>query len=182
MLFSCFIPNKYIATLTLSEKMYTFEFIGELHMAALHSKKVIDDPSWDKNKLAEQIINEFSRVIKERNPIIFELNFIEPDIIQTKFTYSSPYNHPEATGLFHFKKDGKRLEVNSRYINEEEYEFLQKINIPSQGSLCIKTFGKIIHNNAHEPSNILQQCSTWRMKKLDESIKMVIDFSNEFSK
>ncbi len=175
----CFVPNKYLATLTLTEKNYAFEFIGEMRMAGLYSKKVQDDPAWDKQKLAQQILGEFTRVLRERMPDIFELRSVTPDLFQTKFTYTSPYALPEAVGLFNFHIEGKRLTITSRHINAEEHAMLKKYEIPSQGTLCIKTFGKVVQSNAHSPANILQQCSTWHMKNLDEGIKMIIDFPNE---
>ncbi len=168
-----------MATLTLTEKNYVFEFIGEMRMAGLYSKKVLDDPAWDKEELSKQIFSEFKRVMQERNPQIFDVRTVATDVFQTKFQYTSPYSLPEATGIFNFHIEGKRLIVTSRHITTEERVSLQKYEIPSQGTLCIKTFGKIVQSNAHSPANILQQCSTWYMKNLDEGIKMVIDFPSE---
>ncbi len=168
-------PNRYYATLTLSEQSYTFNFIGEMYMAALYTPALLD-PSVDKTLAPKQILSEFKRVIKERKPTHFEVRSIEPSLFQTKFSYTSPYTYPEASGLFNFHKEDNILTVTSRHLSAEDKELLRKYNIPSSGTICIKAYGNIIENNAHEPANILQQCSTWNMKNLDESVKMIIRF------
>ncbi len=173
----CFAPNKYYAVLTLSEKTYTLEFIGEMRIMAYYTQ-AMQDASVNKTMAVEQILSEFTRVITERQPKVFELRPVAPEIFQTKFTYASPYTYPEAAGLFNFHKDGDTLTVTSRHISLKEKELLHKYNIPSQGTLCIKTHGKILENNAMSPANLLQQCSTWHMENLDESVKMVIRFAN----
>ncbi len=173
----CFVPHKYYAVLTLTEKQYFFDFIGEMRIMALYTDAG-KDASVDKKHAQQQILSEFSRVIQERNPSRFELRVVEDTVFQTRYTYASPYTYPEASGLFNFHLQDNILTVTSRHISPEERKLLQKNNIPSSGTLCIKTYGKIIENNAHKPANILQQCSTWDMENLDESVKMVIRFAN----
>ncbi len=177
LLSGCFVPNKYYAVLTLTDKQYILDFIGEMHIMALHSPDGTD-PSVDRKAAQQQILSEFSRVIKEREPTRFELRDVADALFQTKFTYASPYNYPEASGLFTFHVDGHRLTVTSRKIGPEERKLIQEKAIPSEGTLCIKTYGKIIESNAHQKANILQQCSTWHMKNLDDGVKMVIEFPN----
>ncbi len=179
LLSSCFVPNKYIATLTLSEEHYTFEFIGEMQMMYMYDATISKDATFDQAKAAKQVLSEFKRLMAERKPQIFEIRTKTPTIFQTKFSYTSDYSAPEVTGLFNIQKKDNILTVSSRNISPEEHEILKKHKIPSKGTLCIKTFGKIVENNAHEPTNILQLCSTWHLKNLDESVKMVIDFSKK---
>ncbi len=138
----------------------------------------MQDASVNKEMALEQILTEFKRVIGERKPTTFELRSVAPERFQTKFSYTSPYGYPEASGLFNFHIDDKTLTVTSRHINAEEQALLQKYSIPSKGTLCIKTYGRVLESNAHAPTNILQQCSTWHMENLDENVKMVIRFAN----
>ncbi len=170
-------PDKYYAVLTLTEKQYILDFIGEMRIMALYTDAG-QDASVDREHAQEQILGEFSRVINERKPERFELRVVDNALFQTRFTYASPYAYPEASGLFNFHVQDNILTVTSRHISPEERTLLEKNNIPSSGTLCIKTYGKILENNAHKPANLLQQCSTWDMKNLDESVKMVIRFAN----
>ncbi len=171
----CFAPDKYYAVLTLTDKHYIMDFIGEMRMMALYTPQGTD-PSVDKMQAQKQILGEFSRVIQEREPSRFEVRMADDALFQTRFTYTSPYAYPEASGLFNFHISENILTVTSRNISPEERKLIQENAIPSQGTLCIKTYGKIIQNNAHEPANILQQCSTWYLKNLDEGVKMIIAF------
>ncbi len=176
---ACFVPNKYIATLSLSEDAYTFEFIGEMRMMYMYDTSLSNDAGIDMEKAAEQVLSEFKRLMQERKPHIFELRKKTATIFQTKFSYTSPYEFPEVTGLFHIHKQGNVLTLTSRRISKEEHNILKKDNIPSKGVLCVKSFGKILQSNAHSPSNILQQCSTWKLENLDEGIKMIIHFQGD---
>ncbi len=172
----CFVPDKYYAVLTLTDKNYYFNFIGEMHMMALYTPEG-QDAAVDKKQAEQQILSEFSRVIKERKPAKFELQPLENALFRTKFEYTSPYAHPEATGLFHFHVEENVLTVTSRHMSEAEKALIHKNDLPSKGTLCIKTYGKILESNAHKPANILQQCSIWNLENLDHGVKMVIRFS-----
>ncbi len=176
MLTACFVPHKYIATLTLSEKYYTFEFIGEMQMMYMYDATLRKDAGIDMEKAAEQVLSEFERVITERKPNVFELRSKTATTFQTKFSYTSSYDLPEATGLFHLHKEGNTLTLTSRKISAEEYNILKENQIPSKGILCVKNYGKILESNAHAPANLLQQCSTWKFENLDERVKMIIQF------
>ncbi len=145
-------------------------------MMYMYDAALRKDAGIDMQKAAGQVLSEFKRVMQERKPSVFELRSKTATIFQTKFSYTSSYEHPEVTGLFNIQKKGNVLTLTSRHISSEEYNILKKDNIPSKGVLCIKSFGNIVESNAHSPANILQQCSTWKLENLDEGVKMIIHF------
>ncbi len=181
LLSGCLVPDKYTATLNLSNKLYTFEFIGEMHMMLLYSDTMYEQ-SLDPKLIPQQIMDEFTRVIKERKHTRMDIERASPHSFRTAFAYASPYIYPEATGLFNFKVEGTRLTVTSRYMSPEDKALVEKNNIPSKGTLAIKVYGTIIESNAHEPATPIRQYSVWHMKNLDEPIKMVIEFDDELIK
>ncbi len=178
LLSGCFVPDKYTATLYFSEKAYTFEFIGELYMMLLYSDAMYEQ-SLDPKLVPQQIMSEFTRVIKERKHTRMDIERAGQHTFRTAFAYSSPYAYPEATGLFNFKVEGKRLTVTSRYMSPEDKALVAKNNIPSRGTLAIKVYGTIIESNAHEPATPIKQYSVWHLKDLDEPVRMVIDFDED---
>ena len=172
----CFVPNKYRATLSVSQPAYSFEFIGEMHIMAAYTdtyKKSVDDP----RMLAHKVVNEFERVIKERQQASVETKLVSPTLFQTKFLYVSPYTLPEATGMFKMKVEGDTLTVTSRPLSEKDREMLRLNNIESRGQLCIKSFGTVLESNAHRGATLLDRCNIWNLDNLDEPVRLVVRFS-----
>ena len=172
----CFVPNRYKATLSVSQPAYSFDFIGEMHMMAAYTdtyKKAVDDP----RILAQKIVSEFERVIKERQQASIETRIVSPTVFQTKFLYVSPYTQPEATGMFQMKVEGDTLTVTSRPLTEKDREMLRLNNIESRGTLCIKSFGTVLESNAQRAANLVDRCNVWNLDSLDEPVKLVVRFS-----
>ncbi len=176
---ACLVPNKYNAVLDVSSNSYNFEFIGELRMMLLYT----DDYKSGSLNLApsaeplnKQIINEFKRVISERSLSFIEVEQHEPTVFRTSFAYTSSYAYPEASGLFNFKIEKNILTITSRHMNEGDRALIEKYNIPSRGTLCIRTLGKVLESNAQTSANAFNRCNTWNMENLDEGVRMVIEF------
>ncbi len=181
LLTGCLVPDKYQATLEVSNKAYSLEFIGEMRIMVLYTddyKSGSLNLSPHAEPLHKQVVTEFQRVIKERSNARIEVEQKEPVLFRTAFAYTSPYDYPEASGLFNFNIEDSVLTITSRHISPEDKTLLAKHNIPSQGTLCIKTLGEIIESNAQIHSNAFNRCNTWTMKNLDEGIKMVIKFQD----
>ncbi len=179
LLSSCLVPDKYNAILEVSNKAYSFEFIGEMRIMLLYTD---DYKSGSLNfaphaePLQNQVVDQFKRVIKERENARIETKHDEPTIFQTSFGYSSVYDYPEASGLFNFEINNNILTIRSRHINPEDRELLLAHNIPSRGKLCIKTTGQVLESNATTHANAFNRCNTWELKNLDEGVKMIIKF------
>ncbi len=181
---SCLVPDKYNAILEVSNKAYSFEFIGEMRIMVLYTddyKSGSLNFSPHAKPLQNQVVDEFERVIKERKNARIETRHDEPTVFQTSFAYTSTYNYPEASGLFNFEINDRILTIRSRHINNEDMALLAKYNIPSQGNLCIKTTGQVLESNATTPANAFNRCNTWELKKLDEGVKMVIKFHDSIN-
>ncbi len=176
---SCLVPDKFTAILEVSNKAYSLEFIGELRIMVLYTddyKSGSLNFSPHAQPLQTQVVNEFERVIKERSKSRIEILHDTPEVFKTTFAYTSSYEHPEASGLFNFTISDNILTIRSRHISPEDRKLLQKHNIPSQGSLCIKTTGQVIESNASIAANAFNRCNTWELKNLDDGVEMVIKF------
>ena len=176
LLAGCFVPDRYKATLSLSQPAYSFDFIGEMHIMAAYTdtyRKAVDDP----RILGQKVVAEFERVIKERQQASIETRIVSPTLFQTKFLYVSPYTQPEATGMFQMKVEGDTLTVTSRPLSEKDREMLRLNNITSRGSLCIKAFGTVLESNAQRSANLIDRCHMWDLNNLDEPVKLVVKFS-----
>jgi hypothetical protein len=174
----CLVPDKYIATLSLSNIGYSLDFIGKMHMAASYTdtyKQGMDNP----RQLAVSIMNEFARVIKERPQSEVETMLLDEHSFGTKFVYVSPYYLAEATGMFAFTISGDdTLTVISRPISTKDMELLKQNNLTSKGSLCIKAFGKVLESNADKRATLIDMCHRWELSDLDHPIKLVVRFSH----
>lgn len=170
----CFVPNRYTAILSLSNQAYSFTYIGEMTMMATYSPQYADYEPW---ALARKIVEEFSRVIKERSQVKLETRLISPHVFQTNFLYVSNYDKPEACGLFNISINGNVLTVTSRAISQQEHEMIRLNNVPSEGKLCIKAFGTVLESNAHKAATIFDRCNTWNLKDLNEPIRLVVRYS-----
>jgi len=172
----CLVPDKYIATLSLSNSSYSLEFIGKMHMAASYSdtyKQGVDNPQ----QLAASIMREFERVIQERPQGKVETMFLDDHSFGTKFLYISPYYLQEATGMFAFTVSGDTLTVISRPISTNDMELLKQNNLTSKGSLCIKAFGTVLESNADRNATLIDMCNRWELNDLERPIKLVVRFS-----
>ena len=177
----CLVPDKYIATLSLSNNAYSVDFIGKMHMAASYSdtyKQGTDNPK----QLAASIIREFERVVKERQQGKAEQGKLETMMLDehsfgTKFLYVSPYFLAEATGMFAFTVSGDTLTVISRPISTKDMEFLKQHNLTSKGTLCIRAFGTVLESNADKHATLIDMCHRWEMNDLERPIKLVVRFS-----
>jgi hypothetical protein len=170
------VPDKYIATLSLSNQAYSVEFIGKMHMAASYSdtyKQGTDNPQ----QLAASIIREFERVIKERPQSTVETMVFDEHSFGTKFEYVSPYFLPEATGMFAFTVSGDTLTIISRPISTKDMEFLKQHNLSSKGSLCIKAFGTVLESNADKSATLIDMCNRWELNDLARPVKLVVRFA-----
>jgi hypothetical protein len=171
------VPDKYIATLSLSNIGYSLDFIGKLHMAASYSdayKKQMDNPQ----QLAVSIMNEFERVIKERPQGRVETLLLDEHSFGTKFVYVSPYYLAEATGMFAFTiSGGDTLTVISRPISSKDMALLKQHNLTSKGSLCIKAFGTVLESNADKRATLIDMCHRWELNDLERPVKLVVRFS-----
>ncbi len=179
LLSSCLVPDKYTAILEVSSNAYSFEFIGEMRIMVLYTddyKSGSLNFSPHAEPLQNQVVDQFKRVIKERDNSRIEVKHVEPTVFQTSFAYSSIYDHPEASGLFNFEVKDNVLTIRSRNINPEDRVLLREHNIPSRGKLCIKTTGQVLESNATTHANAFNRCNTWELKNLDEGVKMVIKF------
>ena len=173
---SCLVPDKYLATLSVSNNGYSLEFIGKMHMAASFSdtyKRGAESPE----QLAQGIIKEFERVIRERPQSKVETQLLSEHSFATKFSYISPYAYPEATGMFIFSIDGDTLTIASRPISSKDMAFLKETKVTSDGTLCIKAFGTVLETNAEKTATLLNRCYEWKLKDLDHPVKLVVRFS-----
>lgn len=173
---ACLVPDTYYAALSLSNGAYSYDYVGDIHMTAVHMPEYIDRAGGNKDGLAKYIVKEFIRVIKERPQSSIKTAMMSPTVFKTQFLYVSPYAYPEATGMFKFKIDGDTLTVTSRAISVSDIEFLEKNNIPSKGLLCIKAFGTVLETNADRTATILNPCNEWDMQNLERSVKLVVKF------
>ena len=172
----CLVPDKYIATLSLSNAAYSLEFIGKMHMAASYSdtyKQGSDDPK----QLAASIMREFERVIQERPQGKVETMMLDEHSFGAKFLYVSPYYLAEATGMFAFTASEDTLTVISRPISTKDMELLKQNNLTSKGSLCIKAFGTVLESNADKKATLIDMCHKWELNDLERPIKLVVRFS-----
>ncbi len=177
-LYGCLVPDRYIATLSLSNNAYSFEFIGKLHMAASYSetyKRGAENPK----QLAGAIMKEFERVVKERPQSSVEIQPLDDHSFGAKFIYVSPYSLPEATGMFAFTVDGDILTVISRPVSTSDLQFLKENKITSQGTLCIKAFGTVLESNADKKATLLNRCNEWNMTDAGREVKIVVRFPRE---
>jgi hypothetical protein len=172
----CLVPDKYKATLTLSNTAYSVEFIGKMHMAASYSdtyKQGTDNPK----QLAASIMREFERVIRERTDKV-ETLALDDHSFGTQFEYYSPYYLPEATGMFAFTVVGDTLTVVSRPVSSNEMELIKKNNLTSKGSLCIRTSSAtILESNADKSATLIDMCNRWELNDLERPIKFVVRFA-----
>ena len=172
----CLVPDKYIATLSLSNNAYSVDFIGKMHMAASYSdtyKQGTDNPQ----QLAASVMREFERVIKERPQNKVETLVLDNHSFGTKFEYISPYYLAEATGMFAFTIEGDTLTVISRPISTKDMEFIRQHNLSSKGSLCIKAFGTVLESNADKNATLIDMCNRWELNDLERPIKLVVRFT-----
>jgi hypothetical protein len=170
------VPDKYIATLSLSNHAYSVDFIGKMHMAASYSdtyKQGSDDPK----QLAASIMKEFERVIKERSQSKVETLPLDEHSFGAKFEYVSPYYLAEATGMFALTVDGDTVTLISRPISTKDMEFIKQFNLSSKGSLCIKAFGTVLESNADKHATLIDMCHKWELDNLERPIKLVVRFS-----
>jgi hypothetical protein len=171
------VPDKYIATLSLSNNAYSVDFIGKMHMAASYSdtyKQGSDNP----RQLASSIMREFERVISERPQSTVETLVLDEHSFGTKFVYVSPYYLAEATGMFAFTvSDENTLTVISRPISTKDMEFIKQNNLTSKGSLCIKAFGTVLESNADKHATLIDMCHRWELNDLERPVKLVVRFS-----
>jgi hypothetical protein len=173
----CLVPDKYIATLSLSNIGYSLDFIGKMHMAASYSatyQQGMDNP----RQLAVSIMSEFERVIKERPQGTVETMLLDEHSFGTKFVYVSPYYLAEATGMFAFtlNEGGDTLTVISRPISTKDTELLKQNNVTSKGTLCIKAFGTVLESNADKRATLIDMCHRWELEDLERPIKLVVRF------
>ena len=172
----CLVPDKYVATLSLSNHAYSLEFIGKMHMAASYSdtyKQGTDNP----RQLAASIMKEFERVILERPQGKVETMPLDEHSFGTKFVYISPYFLAEATGIFAFTVSGDTVTVISRPISTKDMELLKQNNLSSKGSLCIKAAGTVLESNADKNATLIDMCNRWELSDLQRPIKLVVRFS-----
>ena len=176
----CLVPDKYVATLSLSNHAYSLEFIGKMHMAASYSdtyKQGTDDP----RQLAASIIREFERVIRERiqgQPQgKVETLVLDEHSFGAKFLYNSPYYLAEATGMFAFTVSGDTVTVISRPVSTNDMELLKQNNLTSKGSLCIKAFGTVLESNADKTATLIDMCNRWELSGVERPIKLVVRFT-----
>lgn len=174
---ACLVPDKYYATLSLSNHAYSFDYVGDIHMAAAYSETHKQSAGNDPQKLAEGVMREFVRVIKERQQSSIKVALLSPTTFKTQFLYVSPYTMPEATGMFSFTAEGDTLTVVSRPLSTRDREFLRLNDISSQGTLCIKAFGTVIESNAQQSATMLNRCNEWKLDNLETPIRIVIKYS-----
>ena len=172
----CLVPDKYIATLSLSNNAYSVEFIGKMHMAASYSdtyKQGADNPQ----QLAASIMREFERVIKERPQSKVETMTLDEHSFGTKFEYISPYYLAEATGMFALTVSGDTVTIISRPISTNDMGILKQNNLTSKGSLCIKAFGTVVESNADKNATLIDMCNRWELSGLERPVKLVVRFA-----
>lgn len=174
---ACLVPDNYYATLSLSNHAYSFDYVGDIHMAAAYSETHKQSAGNDPQKLAEGVMREFVRVIKERQQSSIKIALLSPTTFKTQFLYVSPYTMPEATGMFSFTAEGDTLTVVSRPLSTRDREFLRLNDISSQGTLCIKAFGTVIESNAQQAATMLNRCNEWKLDNLETPIRIVIKYS-----
>lgn len=176
LLSACLVPDKYYATLSLSNHAYSFDYVGDIHIAAaysdIHQKSAGNDPQ----KLAQSIVQEFTKFIKERSQASVKTALMSPTTFKTQFLYVSPYSQPEVTGMFSFTVKGDTLTVVSRHLSTKDKEFLRLNEITSQGTLCIKAFGTVLESNAHKAGTLLNRCNEWNLEDLENPVRIVIKF------
>jgi hypothetical protein len=172
----CLVPDKYIATLSLSNNAYSIEFIGKMCMAASYSdtyRQGADNPK----QLASSIMREFERVIKERPYSKVETLELDEHSFGAKFEYVSPYYLTEATGMFALTVEGDTVTLISRPVSTKDMEFIKQHNLSSKGSLCIKAFGTVLESNADKHATLIDMCNRWELDGLERPIKLVVRFS-----
>ena len=172
----CLVPDKYVATLSLSNHAYSLEFIGKMHMAASYSdtyKQGTDNP----RQLAASIMQEFARVISERPQSKVETMPLDEHSFGTKFVYVSPYYLAEATGMFAFTVNGDTVTIISRPVSTKDMELLKQNNLSSKGSLCIKAAGTVLESNADKNATLIDMCNRWELNDLSRPIKLVVRFA-----
>lgn len=174
---ACLIPDKYYATLSLSNHAYSYDYVGDIHMAAAYSDLYKKGAGNDPQKLADSVMTEFVRVIKERQQSSIKTAMLSPTTFKTQFLYVSPYTQPEATGMFTFSAQGDTLTVVSRPLSAKDREFLRLNHITSQGTLCIKAFGTVLESNAQKSASMLNRCNEWQLTDLETPIRIVVKFS-----
>ncbi|MEG2173499.1 MAG: hypothetical protein RRY29_09605 [Desulfovibrionaceae bacterium] len=172
----CLVPDKYYATLSLSNHAYSYDYVGDIHMAAAYSDTYLRQVDNDPQKLADRVLKEFVRVIRERQQSSVKVALLSPTTFKTQFLYVSSYAMPEATGMFTFSIAGDTLTVVSRPLSTSDREFLRLNDISSQGTLCIKAFGTVIESNAHKAATMLNRCNEWNLTDLESPIRMVIKY------
>ena len=173
----CLVPDKYHAVLSVSNPGYSLEYIGEMHMVAAYSETYRRSIDNDPKKLARTVMSEFARVIKERPQGQVEIQPASDNTFRTKFSYVSPYNLPEASGMFKLSVDGDTLTVVSRPLSAKDKEFLRLNDITSKGKLCIKAFGTVLETNAQRTATMLNRCNEWDLENLETPVKLVVKFS-----
>lgn len=174
---ACLVPDRYKATLSLSNNAYSLDFIGEMHIMAAYTDLYNKSGSNDPKQVAQQVVREFERVIKERQQAQVETRLVSPVLFQTSFLYVSPYTQPEATGMFQMHAEGDTLTVTSRPLSAKDRETLRLNNITSRGHLCIKAFGTVLESNAQRSATLLDRCNVWDLDNLDEPVRLVVKFS-----
>ena len=176
-LYGCLVPDRYIATLSVSNTGYSLEFIGKLQMAASYSdtyKRGMDNP----RQLAQSIMSEFERVIKERPQSKVETMLLDEHSFGTKFIYVSPYYLAEATGMFVMSvSGGDTLTIASRPISTKDMELLKKNKLVSKGTLCVKAFGTVLESNADKHATLIDMCHRWELDGFERPVKLVVRFS-----
>ena len=172
----CLVPDKYIATLSVSNNAYSIEFIGKMYMAASYSdtyKQGADNPK----QLADSIRREFERVVKERQQSKVETLELDDHSFGTKFEYVSPYYLPEATGMFALTVAEDTLTLISRPVSSKDMEFIKQHNLQSKGVLCIKAFGTVLESNADKTATLIDMCNRWELADLERPVKLVVRFA-----
>lgn len=173
---ACFVPDRYQATLLLTNTLYTFDFIGELHIVPAYTGQ-FQEPNSTPVDFAHKVLAELNRVIKERPNATVESRLASDKVLQIHFSYSSPYSQPEATGLFQMRVEGDIVTLTSRPLSHKDKELLRLYTIPSRGKLCVKAFGQVLESNAQRSANLLSRCHEWELDGVDEPIRLVIKFS-----
>ena len=177
LLAGCLVPDRYKATLSLSNNAYSLDFIGEMHIMAAYTDLFNKGGHNDPEQVAAQVVREFERVIRERQQASVETRLVSPRLFQASFLYVSPYSQPEATGMFQMQVSGDTLTLTSRPLSAKDKEVIRLNNITSRGQLCIKAFGTVLESNAQRSATLLDRCNVWDLDGLDEPVRMVVKFS-----
>lgn len=172
----CLVPDRYTATLTLTNYGYTIDFIGEMHIVPAYTKQ-FHEPGETPPQFARRVLAELTHAIKARARSKIESRIASDTVLQISFEYASPYSQPEAAGLFQMQAEGNTVTLTSRPLSLKEKEMLRLYNIPSRGKLCVKAFGQVLTSNAQQGANMFSRCNTWELHNLDEQVQMVVKFS-----